>query len=113
MYTHWQQDPRYAAYLETTKEPTLLGYQIYCSELFEKERDIRLARHRERNERYLKSINHWETYTWLLLNIKDCSHYGLEGAKNSLLMELSKDNFNKFQVRWILEKISHKKQLLD
>lgn len=123
-----EQDPRYIDYLKTTEHPTWIGYQNYCGDLFFKEQNASLEKHANRNEIYLNEINHMDTFLWLQNYFKQKptemhrDEVGNEffdillsfnGCYNSLMMELSRDELDGKSIKYFLDRIKEKRQVLE
>lgn len=63
-------DSRFSEYLKTTEEPTWIGFELYCSDLYQKTVDTLLSKYSLRNKNVLTKLNHKETYDWLLKYVR-------------------------------------------
>lgn len=122
-----KQDPRYIEYIKTTGNPTWIGYQKYCGDLYQKELNEDLLKYANRNEKLLTDINHLETFIWLQNYINTQpremwriqvgnaifnANLTLNGCYNSLMMELSRNELDVEIIKSILDKITIQKQIL-
>jgi hypothetical protein len=121
-------DPRYIEYLKTTENPSWIGYEIYCGELYKKDTDERLVKYAERNEDFLNKVNHVETFIWLQKYMKNKpsemhrSDVGdnffeatirIMGKYNSLMMELTRDELDESALIYFLNSINDQKKIID
>jgi hypothetical protein len=123
-----EKDPRYIEYLKTTENPSWIGYENYCWELYKKEMDERLIKYAQRNEDFLNKVNHVETYIWLQNYIKNQpssmhrkevgddyfeAHLRISAKYNSLIAELTRDELDENALNYFLNTVNDQKKIID
>ena len=123
-----EQDPQWIDYIKTTDNPTWLGYQMYCGELFKKEVSAALEKYEERNEKFIENIGHTDTYSWLINYMRNQpasiareevgyaafnSYLHLMANYNSLWIDLSGDELDEEEIKAILEEMKDIKQKIE